>query len=120
MGIDRSSSDRLLSSSLGLALYHEQLSFIRRGHEVAEQFDTEEMSRNFLRAFDSHIFTSGQLLIFEFHGENLMAVVRGMGTVDANKQPGSGVQRGILMPQTQVNFAKAKDSTVKIKASGKR
>lgn len=82
------------------------------------------MARNFLRAFDSHIFTSGQLMVFEFHGENLQATIRGMSTVDANNNPGAGsgdgVVRGILMAQTQVNFSKGKDSNVKIKSSGKR
>lgn len=106
-----------------------ELSFLRKGADVIEQFDAEEMARNFLRAFDSHIFTTGQLLVFEFHGQNLKAVVSGVSVVEAeqvNKQKGgappppSHQQRGILIPETQINFFKAPDSTLRIKASGKR
>jgi vesicle-fusing ATPase len=111
-----------------------ELSFFRRGMEATEQYDADEMARNFLRAFDAHIFTTGQLLVFEFHGQTLRAAVTGVSVVEADQLPKSGsknapppvpprghaVQRGILISQTQINFMQAADSTLKIKASGKR
>lgn len=109
-----------------------ELSFLRKGTEVDEQFDADEMARNFLRAFDSHIFTKGQLLVFEFHGQNLKAVINGVSVVEADQVRGAGKgapppppshagqNRGILISQTQINFFKAPDSTLRIKASGKR
>ncbi|CAO1638881.1 unnamed protein product [Sympodiomycopsis kandeliae] len=108
-----------------------ELSFLRSGTESGEQFDAEEMNRNFLRAFDSHIFTRGQLLVFEFHGHNLKAVVKGVNVVESGQidprgnnapsQPSrGGNDKGILIAQTQINFLKAPDSLIKIKASGKR
>lgn len=117
-----------------LAALDIELSFLRRGIEATEQYDADEMARNFLRAFDKHIFTSGQLLVFEFHGQTLKAAVTGVSVVDADQLPKAGsknvpppppargqtLQRGILISQTQVNFFQAPDTTLKIKASGKR
>ena len=112
-----------------------ELSFLRRGIEATEQYDADEMARNFLRAFDGHIFTAGQLLVFEFHGQTLKAAVSGVSVVEADQIPQGGrknapppppprggvtPQRGILISQTQVNFFKAPDTTLKIKASGRR
>ncbi|UZJ51589.1 hypothetical protein CBS101457_000909 [Exobasidium rhododendri] len=124
--------------STGQAIYlaglDVELSFFTKAIEATEDFDAEEMSRNFLRAFDGHIFTSGQMLVFEFHGQTLKATIAGVSVVEAdqlttsanrNAPPpppprGPASQRGILISQTQVNFFKAADSKVKIKASGKR
>lgn len=109
-----------------------ELSFLRSGTEAGEQFDAEEMNANFLRAFENHIFTVGQPLVFEFHGHNLKALVRGVNVVEAGQidargnnapaPPGRGAptDKGILIAQTQINFLKAPDSLIKIKASGKR
>lgn len=85
------------------------------------------------QAFESHIFTVGQLLVFEFHGQNLKAVVRGVNVAELQQldkgssggAPPSGAgalggDKGILMAQTQINFLRAPDSSIKIKASGKR
>lgn len=92
-----------------------EISHLRRGMETTEVFDADEMARNFVRAFNGHIFSTGQLLVFDFHGNNLKATVHGVSVVD-----GPHVQRGILIDQTQVNFFKASDSTLKLKASGRR
>lgn len=84
-----------------------------------------------MQAFDSHIFTVGQLLVFEFHGHNLKAVVKGVNVVEAGQldhrsdnpappAPRGGMDKGILIGQTQVNFLKAQDSHIRLKASGKR
>lgn len=100
-----------------------ELSFLTRAMESDERYDVDEMTQIFMRAFEGHIFTVGQLLVFEFHGQKFKAVISGVSIVegDSNSAPlGARTQRGILMSQTQVNLYKAKDSTIKMKASGKR
>lgn len=85
------------------------------------------------QAFESHIFSVGQLLVFEFHGQNLRAVITGVEVVEAEQLNRKGAKaappggaaptrsdKGILMAQSTVNFIKAGDSSIKIKASGKR
>lgn len=118
-----------VSPGIYLAGLDLEVSFLRSGTAATEQFDTEEMSRNFLRAFDGHIFTNGQLLVFEFHGFNLMVVVKGVNVVEAgqiNQQGGAAVggshhiDKGILIAQTEISFNKAADSQIKLKASGRR
>lgn len=108
-----------------------ELQFMNASIDAGEQFDAEEMNHNFLRAFDGHIFSVGQLLVFEFHGYNLKATVRGVNVVESGQidsrgnnapvaAPRSHNERGILIQQTEINFLKARNSLIKIKASGKR
>ncbi|PWN53756.1 AAA-domain-containing protein [Violaceomyces palustris] len=113
-----------------------EVSFLRRGEIATEQFDADEMARNFSRAFDSHMFTVGQLLVFEFHGQNLKAVIKGVDVVETQQldrkaggaraaqyqqqTPSARQDKGILMPQTQINFLQAPEGGLKIRASGKR
>ena len=94
-----------------------EVGFLKRGHEIAEQFSTDEMAKNFLRAFNGMILAVGEILVFDFHGQNLNAVVKGLSVVDI----GGGIQNmGILMDKTDVNFIKAGDSLIKIKSSSKK
>jgi vesicle-fusing ATPase len=87
------------------------------------------MSRNFIKAFNGLVFSPSQILVFDFHGQNLNAVVKGIGHIElaANQQkPGSGRSAapagafGILMEQTDVNWMKAPDSAIKIKNSARK
>lgn len=72
-----------------------------------------------------------QTLCFDFHGVNLVVAVTAMQSLDFNSLKGSlsdgqpassahqSVPRGILISQTQVQFTKAADSTIKLKGSAK-
>lgn len=120
--------------AVGLGIYLAgldlEVSFLRSGTSSPEQFDVEEMSKNFLRAFDGHIFTRGQILVFEFHGFTLMIVVKGVNVVEAGEinprdgggttASGSSMDKGILIAQTEININKAPDSQILLKASGRR
>lgn len=100
-----------------------ELSFFRAGIETGEQYDVDEMTRNFTRAHEGHIFTVGQLLVYEFHGQNFKAVITGVNVVESDQHAaplGARIQRGILMPQTQVSIYKASNSNIKFKASARR
>ncbi|PSR93809.1 hypothetical protein PHLCEN_2v4704 [Hermanssonia centrifuga] len=102
-----------------------EVGFLKRGHEIAESFSADEMERNFLKAYNGILFTVGQLLVFEFHGQNLKVQVKGLSTVelaDGQRRGGASASTnlGVLMEKTQVTFIKAADSTIKLKSSGKK
>ncbi|CAE6443423.1 unnamed protein product [Rhizoctonia solani] len=95
---------------------------------VDQQISADEMSTNF--AFNGQVFTPGQILVFDFHGITLKCIVTGLQVVELaaiqSKKGASGDagpsagRTGILMPQTEVNFIKAGDSTLKIKSSARK
>lgn len=104
-----------------------EVGFLRPRTEVAEVFSMDEMCKNFLKAFNGIIFSPGQFLVFEFHGHNLKATVRGLSLLElADEQRGGrrdGQRQenmGVLMDRTDVGFLKAGDSSIKIKSSAKK
>jgi vesicle-fusing ATPase len=104
-----------------------ELGFLRRGAQANETFSADEMARNFVKAFSGIIFAPGQFLVFEFHGQNLKALVKGIGILELADEQRKGPQQGrrqdnmgILMDKTDVGFLKAGDSTIKIKSSSKK
>lgn len=103
-----------------------EVSFMRRGLDMAEQFSAEDMTKVFLKAFPNLIVAEGELLVFDFHGVNLKALVKGLLVVelaDAQRRgaPPQGYNgAGILMEKTDVTFIKAGDSNIKIKSSSKK
>ena len=88
---------------------------------MQENFDADEMMQVFLRAYEGLIFTPGQLLVFDFHGQNLKANVKGIhnhSLGDASR--GGGGKHGILNAQSEINFIKDPASAIKIKSSAKK
>ena len=98
--------------------------FAKRGHEVAEQFSGDDMAHIFIRAYNGLILTVGQPLAFEYHGQSLKLMVKGLSIVDlADNQKRRGptvTESGVLMDKTDVTFMKAADSSIKIKSSAKK
>ncbi|KAH9938024.1 vesicular-fusion protein SEC18 [Fomitopsis serialis] len=105
-----------------------EVSFLRRGHEGAEQFSADEMARNFIKAFSGIVLAVGEILVFEFHGQNLKAVVKGLHAVDLPSKGGATEGQhahthhphGVVMEKTDITFIKASDSSIKIKSSAKK
>lgn len=97
-----------------------EVGFWKRGQEVAEQYDSDEMSRNFIKAFNGLVFGAGQIIVFDFHGQNLKGTVKGTGLVATNQQRGGVGSMGLLMERTDITFVKAPDSAIKIKGSAKK
>ncbi len=96
-----------------------EVGFLKRGLEIAEQFSTDEMVATFIRAHTGKVFGEGENLIFDFHGQNLRAVVTSFSIVDL-PGGGGGSNMGILMDKTDVTFVKAADSLIKLKGSSKK
>ncbi|OCH95930.1 AAA-domain-containing protein [Obba rivulosa] len=102
-----------------------EVGFLRRGHEIAEQFSADEMAHNFLKAFSGIMVAAGEILVFEFHGQNLKGVVHNVNAIELSDAQRRGGPRpsgdyGILFEKTEVTFIKAPDSAIKIKSSAKK
>ena len=93
-----------------------ELDYLSRSQMPTGPFSADEMQGIFTRVFDSHVLSNGQVLVFEFHGQNLKATVRGVYSIDTS----AAHHLGVMIPQTQVNFFVAQGSALEIKASGKR
>lgn len=103
-----------------------EVGFLKRGLEIAEQFSADEMARTFIKAFAGVMFALGEVLVFEFHGQNLRAVVKSCAVVELadgqrGGRGGSGVRdAGVVMERTDVTFMKDPSTAIKIKSSAKK
>lgn len=107
-----------------------EVGFLRRGHEIAEQFSADEMARNFVKAFSGILMSVDEVIVFEFHGQNLKATIKSVAVLDLADEQRRGApggqrsanhhQMGIIMEKTDITFMKAPDSAIKIKSSAKK
>ncbi|KAI0287605.1 hypothetical protein BC826DRAFT_1043220 [Russula brevipes] len=106
---------------------------VTRNLEIAEQFSADDLAATFIRGFSHVVFTIGQILVFEYHGQNLKCVVKSVSVLElpseqrrgglpgASGGPGGGrVDSGIVMEKTDVTFLKDPISKIKIKSSAKK
>jgi vesicle-fusing ATPase len=103
-----------------------QVEFLRRGLEIAEQFSADEMTKTFLRGYGGVVMARGQVIVFEFHGQNLKGTITSISVLelaDEQRRGAAASQRsdfGIVMDKTDVSFIKAPNSLIKIKSSAKK
>lgn len=104
-----------------------EVGFWKRGLEITEQFSADEMANSFIKAFSGQIFGLDQQLVFDYHGQNLKAIVKGMsilqlaeGQQKRRAPPAAASGMGVLMDRSDVTFIKAADSRIKIRSSAKK
>ena len=106
-----------------------EVGFLKRGLEIAEQFSADDMARSFVNAFGNVVFAVGELLVFEYHGQNLKATVKSVTPLEladeqrrgaAAAQGSAGQGMGIVMEKTDVTFMKDPTTAIKIKSSAKK
>jgi vesicle-fusing ATPase len=111
-----------------------EVGFLQRNLEIAEQFSADEMAATFIRGFGGIVFAIGQILVFEYHGQNLRCVVKSVSILElAVEQRRGGVlgggggahgsartDSGIVMEKTEVTFLKDPISKIKIKSSARK
>lgn len=81
------------------------------------------MARVFIKNYSNQVFSAGQVVVFEYHGQTLRATVTGASLLDLGKsgrQGGAPRSLGLLMEKTDITFIKASDSPIKIKGSAKK
>ncbi|KAG2013221.1 vesicular-fusion protein sec18 [Coprinopsis cinerea AmutBmut pab1-1] len=104
--------------------------FLKKGLEVDQQFDSDEMSKYFVRVFNGIAKSRREVMAFEFRGYNMKAVVREIRILElADEQrrgpaptnlPDYHDKAGIIMEKTDVTFFKAADSAIKLKSSARK
>lgn len=107
-----------------------EVGFLQRNLEIAEQFSVDDMAATFIRGFSHVVFTVGQILVFEYHGQNLKGIIKSVSVLElaAEQRRGGGgggglpgrTDSGIVMEKTEVTFLKDPVSKVKIKSSAKK
>ncbi|CAH1990020.1 unnamed protein product [Acanthoscelides obtectus] len=102
--------------------------FMQKKTTSQEQYDTDEMAKEFLYSFPNQMFTVGQQLAFAFKDKKLLLlVIKDIEVVDisAIKSGGDAKPRkakiGQLIPNTLVQFEKAENSSLNLvgKSKGK-
>jgi len=85
------------------------------------------MTQDFIKAFSGVVFAIDEAVVFEFHGHNLKALVKGLSLAELSEKQwkGAPAQRstmygsmGVLMERTDITFMQT--GTLKIKASAKK
>jgi vesicle-fusing ATPase len=104
-----------------------EIGFLQRNIEIAEQFSADDLAATFIRGFGHIVFTVGQIVVFEYHGQNLKGFVKSVSVLElAVEQRGGGgggggrADSGIVMEKTEVTFLKDPMSKIKIKSSAKK
>ncbi|GAA5913743.1 hypothetical protein JCM6882_002331 [Rhodosporidiobolus microsporus] len=82
-------------------------------------YSADELQSVFTRAYEGLILSTGQQIVFDFHGQNLRGTVKGMHTLALDGGAGQG-RTGIVTGQTEINFVKDPASAIKIKSSAKK
>ncbi len=113
-----------------------EVGFLQRNLDIPEVFSVDDMGATFVRGFDGVIFTVGQTLVFNYHGQNLRCVVksvgvlrlvveqrhwgRGVPSATDESDGGSRTDFGIVMEKTDVTFMKDPQSKIRIKPSTRK
>ena len=100
-----------------------EISFRSRGKAVPTPFDQDELAAQFVKNFESQIFSATQYLVMEFKGHFFDLRIRNLQAIDLGDiEMGNEVQtrieaKGILTKQTQINFFKGRDGLVNLTSS---
>ncbi|TFK66559.1 vesicular-fusion protein SEC18 [Pluteus cervinus] len=108
-----------------------EVGFLRKNQENSEVFSADDMARNFVKAYSGVLMSTGQDILFEFHGQNLKATVKGVlaleladeqrrGPAPGHERSHDNLYRGVIMEKTDVNILQAPGSGIKIKTSAKK
>ncbi|RKP27921.1 P-loop containing nucleoside triphosphate hydrolase protein [Syncephalis pseudoplumigaleata] len=115
----RRESDHYILNSLSL-----EVGFLKVREDQAEHFDVQEMSQLFSQTYAHQMFSVKQQIVFDFHGVNLVGVVTGVELLDLEQDTRGGQEqrafRGVLVPETIVNFSKAAGSPIRLKGAARQ
>ncbi|GAA5873522.1 hypothetical protein JCM3774_000038 [Rhodotorula dairenensis] len=112
-----------LGSDIYLASLDLEIAYWFEKNAQPTAYSADELQDVFRRAYDGLIVTVGQPLVFDFHGQNLRATVKGLHNLALEGKgavSSSHARSGILTSQTEINFVKDPASAIKIKSSAKK
>ncbi|KAG7109847.1 Vesicular-fusion protein sec18 like [Verticillium longisporum] len=105
-----------------------EVSFASVKKTSAQAYDEDDLVPRFLKTYQNQILSPGERILMDVNNVPLMIVVKTVGLVDlgmsteaagaaASREPRS---RGIITPETKVNFFKAPGAEINLKASAHR
>ncbi|KAH3685447.1 hypothetical protein WICPIJ_003562 [Wickerhamomyces pijperi] len=100
-----------------------EISFKMKNRATTIVYDQDELSKHFIKCFNTQILTPSQMLLFEFKGVIFEIRVQSIQPVDINNiEKALAVSTSVetkatLVPQTDINFFKGRDGLVQLKAS---
>lgn len=94
-----------------------EASFYVHSFENLEAYSTDELAARFHRRFNRHVFTVGQEIAQEHHGQQVCLVVKSVRVVDSSSAMESSERTGVLIPETIVTYAPAPGSQIKLHGS---
>lgn len=103
-----------------------EISFRGKNNVTTDQFDQDELAKAMTARFENQIFTPTQLLLLDFKGHIFEIRVQSVQVVDLvdienNGPVSTGIEtKGLLLPQTVINFFKGRDGLVNLKSSSMR
>lgn len=98
-----------------------EVGFLKRNIDIAEVYSADDMSKNFIKAFNGILMTVDQTIVFEYHGQNLKGSVKSVALMEVPGNPPPLMRStGIIFAETDVTLLKAPDSPIKIKSSAKK
>lgn len=107
-----------------------EISFNRRGQELAETYSADDMAQHLIRCFGGIVLSADYTIAFEYRGQVFKGKITGVSTLDladeqqrqvpGGQRPAFYHSMGIVMDKTDFNLIKGSDSTVKLKSSAKK
>lgn len=103
-----------------------QISFRTKNSVTDKPFDQDELSKALISKFENQIFTPSQLFLFDFKSIIFEVRVQSLQVVDLvdienNGPVSTSIEtKGLLLPQSIVNFFKGRDGLVNLKSSSIR
>jgi vesicle-fusing ATPase len=89
-------------------------------------YDQDELAKTFTQTFRNQIFAPGQQLLMDYRSIPLRMVIKTVELVDISSLKASGAQhtspqaRGILTPESQINYFKDARTPINLKGSNRR
>lgn len=103
-----------------------EVGFYMKAKQTQEQFDPEQLQDQLCRIFESQPFAPQQLFIFDLQSFIIRALVKSIKLTDMSldnqdlQATSHPMSRGILLPQSQIEFFKSTKEPLNIKASKRR
>jgi vesicle-fusing ATPase len=103
-----------------------EISFRGKNNTTDQQFDQDELAKTLIAKFENQIFAPTQLFLMDFKGYIFELKVQSAQVLDLVDMDTSGPMspsidtKGLLLPQTVINFFRGRDGLVNLKSSSIR
>lgn len=100
-----------------------EIDFFSKNRAIPDPFKQEDLAKRFFTLYQNQILSPGQKITMEYKGSNFKIDISGTQVVDLGTEKSGHAQpnaRGILVPQTEINFHKPSGGLINLKADGSK